>query len=86
METYLFLINALGFLLMLLDKIFAKVHCRRIPESVLMCIAAAGGSLGSALAMWLVRHKTRHPRFSIGLPLLLILHLAVLIFLRQLAV
>lgn len=78
METYLFLINALGFLLMLTDKIFAKAHCRRIPESVLMSVAAAGGSLGAALAMWLVRHKTRHRKFSVGLPVLMALHAIIL--------
>ncbi len=74
-RTYLLLINALGFGLMCLDKHLAKTHRRRIPESTLLTIAALGGSVGSLLGMYLVRHKTRHPKFKYGLPALLLLHL-----------
>lgn len=78
MKIYLILINALGFVLMLADKIFAKAKTRRIPEAVLLGIAAAGGSFGAALGMWTVRHKTRHTKFSVSLPLLMALHAFIL--------
>lgn len=68
---YLLLINALGLALMYLDKRFAKKHRRRIPEATLMWIAALGGSPGSLAGMYLFRHKTRHPKFYIGIPILL---------------
>ena len=75
---YLLLINAVGFLFMLADKRKARRGAWRIPEATLMGIAAAGGSLGAMLGMYLFRHKTRHRKFSFGLPLLVFLHLFLL--------
>lgn len=78
--AYLLLINALSFLLMLSDKIRAKKKARRIPEATLLWIAALGGSLGATAGMYLCRHKTRKPKFSVGLPVLLTLHAAIFLF------
>ena len=79
---YLTLINALAFSLMLADKRRARKKQWRIPEAVLMTTAALGGSLGALLGMYTVRHKTRHPKFTIGIPLILALQLlAGLLFL-----
>ncbi len=78
---YLFLINALGLVLMIRDKRLAKKHRRRIPEATLMTIAALGGSAGSLLGMYLVRHKTRHPKFYLGIPFLLLLQIAAAVWL-----
>ena len=72
---YLLLINALGFLLMLVDKYKARKHLWRIPEATLMGVAALGGSLGSLGGMYAFRHKTRHPKFYIGIPLILALQI-----------
>lgn len=68
--VYLIIINALGFLLMLIDKKKAKKNAWRIPERTLIGVAAVGGSLGCMCGMYLFRHKTRHPKFSVGLPVL----------------
>ena len=68
---YLLLINALGFGLMLLDKWKAKKNRWRIRESTLMLVAALGGSVGSLLGMYTVRHKTKHLKFTLGIPLIL---------------
>lgn len=68
---YLFLINALGFLLMLIDKQKAKKKKWRIPEATLMGIAALGGSIGSLFGMYTFRHKTLHKKFTIGIPAIL---------------
>ena len=76
--TYLLIINALGFITMALDKIFAKAHIWRIPESVLMGVAIIGGSLGSNAGMMLCRHKTKHAKFRVGLPVILLFHLIIL--------
>lgn len=76
---YLLLINAVGFLFMLIDKHKAKKDAWRIPEATLMGIAAIGGSLGSLIGMYQFRHKTKHKKFTIGIPTLLILHTALLL-------
>lgn len=68
---YLLIINAAGMLFMLADKKKAQKGAWRIPEKVLLSVAVVGGSLGCILGMQLFRHKTRHPRFSVGLPLIL---------------
>ena len=67
---YLLLINAAGFLLMLADKHRARKNRWRVPESTLMGAALLGGSLGVMLGMYAARHKTRHVKFSIGVPVI----------------
>lgn len=80
---YLVIINAIGFLSMLVDKQKARKGAWRIPEKTLMSIAAFGGSLGSFLGMQLFRHKTKHPKFYIGIPVLLAAHVWLLVLLHQ---
>ena len=72
---YFLIINALGFLLMLADKHKARKNQWRIPEATLMGVAALGGSIGSLLGMYTVRHKTKHLKFTVGIPLILLLQL-----------
>ncbi|MCI6956477.1 MAG: DUF1294 domain-containing protein [Candidatus Faecousia sp.] len=72
---YLALINAAAFALMLADKHRARKKKWRIPESTLMASALLGGSLGALAGMYTARHKTRHPKFTIGIPLILALQL-----------
>ena len=74
---YLLLINATGFILMLLDKQRARKKRWRIPERTLMTSALLGGSLGCLIGMYTARHKTRHPKFTIGIPLILLLQTAI---------
>lgn len=74
---YLLIINAAGFVLMLVDKYKAKKNLWRIPEATLMGVAALGGSVGSLLGMYTVRHKTRHPKFTIGIPVILALQIVL---------
>ena len=77
---YLAIINALSFLLMLIDKQKAKKNRWRIPENTLLGVCLIGGSLGGIIAMNIFRHKTQHLRFSVGIPLMLILHIVALYF------
>ena len=74
METiliYLLLINAAGLVLMLADKIRARNGAWRISELTLMLTAALGGSVGVHMGMYLFRHKPRHPKFTLGVPVIL---------------
>ena len=70
---YFLIINAAGFCLMCADKRRAQKNQWRIRESTLLLVAAAGGSLGCLASMYLVRHKTRHPQFALGVPVILAL-------------
>lgn len=74
---YLLIINAVGIFFMLADKQKAKKKQWRIPEATLMGIAAVGGSVGVLFGMYAFRHKTKHAKFYIGVPLLLILQLSL---------
>lgn len=78
---YLILVNILAILLMAADKLKAVEHRFRIPESVLLLIAAIGGSVGSIAAMFLFHHKTRRRKFRRGLPLILLIQLLLVLLL-----
>ena len=77
---YLAIINALGFLLMLIDKWKAKKNLWRIPEATLIGIAAIGGSIGAIMGMQICRHKTQHLKFMLGLPAILVAQIAIILF------
>ena len=74
---YFVIVNLLGFALMGIDKRKAIRNAFRIPEATLFSVALVGGSVGSILGMLLFRHKTKHWSFKIGLPAILLVHLAL---------
>ena len=78
---YLLLINAAAFLLMLTDKVRARKNRWRIPERTLIGSAILGGSIGALLGMYAFRHKTRHLKFTLGVPAILIAQIALAVFL-----
>lgn len=69
---YLLIVNAVAFLLMLVDKRSAQKKLWRIPESTLMMAAVIGGSIGALAGMYTFRHKTKHVKFTLGVPAILI--------------
>ena len=79
----LLLINAAGLLVMLADKKKARKNLWRIPEATLLTIAALGGSIGILAGMYLFHHKTKKPKFFIGVPLILIAQLIAVFFLLR---
>lgn len=70
-------INAVAYLVMSEDKQRARLGRDRVPERTLFLLAAIGGALGVWIAMYRKRHKTRHLSFKIGVPLLLIVNVAL---------
>ncbi|MBQ6851432.1 MAG: DUF1294 domain-containing protein [Oscillospiraceae bacterium] len=84
MLVYLFLINALGFVLMLADKRKAQKNRWRIPESTLIATAILGGSLGTIAGMRIARHKTKHPKFYLGLPFIFAVQVIVAVLILSL--
>ena len=73
---YLLIVNVITLFLMGIDKRRAIRNRQRIPERRLFLFAAIGGSVGALIGMYLFRHKTKHPSFVIGIPMILALHLA----------
>ena len=78
---YLLILNILGFAFMGIDKRRAIRSAFRIPEATLFAIAILGGSIGSILGMHLFRHKTKHWYFLFGMPIILILQIALVVLL-----
>ncbi len=78
---YLIIMNLIAFLSMFIDKKKAKWGRWRIPEDTLFLYAILGGTIGSIAGMYTFRHKTKKPKFYIGMPALLVLQiLAVVAF------
>ena len=78
--AYFLLVNAAAFILMMADKIKAKKNRWRIKESTLILSAVFGGSIGALAGMYTFRHKTLHRKFTIGIPAILALQIAAVIF------
>lgn len=80
LKWYLIAMNLLTFVLFAADK-YKAVHKRwRIREAVLLGASMLGGSVGGMLAMWMLRHKIRSPKFFVGVPLMFILQVALLLY------
>ena len=77
---YLLAINILTFLLYGIDKWKAKRARWRIPESVLLGLAAIGGSIGAWLGMRVWHHKTQHKKFRYGVPAILVAQIVLLVW------
>ena len=71
-------INLVGFLLMGIDKGRAKLGQWRIRERTLFLVALLGGSVGSLTGMFLFRHHTKHFRFLVGMPAILLIQIPLL--------
>ena len=76
LRYYLLLINALALLLMHIDKRRAREKKWRIREASLLLTAALGGSVGILAGMLVFHHKTKHPKFTLGVPVILAVQLA----------
>ncbi|WP_321420011.1 DUF1294 domain-containing protein [uncultured Methanomethylovorans sp.] len=76
--VYVLVVNIISFSLMGLDKKKATRKKYRIPEKQLFLWVIMGGSLGGVLGMKIFRHKTKHPQFKYGFPLILLIHLVLI--------
>lgn len=79
---YLIIINLIGFFMMWSDKRRAKWGKWRIPEQTLFIVTALGGGIGTIAGMYTFRHKTKKLKFTIGLPVLVILEIILIIYLK----
>ena len=81
---YLIGINVLTFLFYGIDKWKARKKKWRIPENTLIWLAVAGGSIGALLGMYVFRHKTKHKKFTLGIPAILIVQIVLLLTVKVL--
>ena len=76
--AYIIVINIIGWVLPIVDKKRAKNNKWRIRESTLFVISAMGGSAAMLASMKKFRHKTKHKRFMIGIPLIIVVQIILL--------
>ena len=75
---YLIVINIVTFLVYGIDKWKAKQGSWRISEATLLMLPVIGGSIGALLGMKIWHHKTIHKKFKYGLPLILLVQIALI--------
>ena len=78
---YLLAVNIVTFFLYGIDKYKAKKGKWRISEATLLTMAAIGGSIGAWAGMRLWHHKTMHKKFKYGIPLIIIMQVALAVYL-----
>ena len=77
--VYMLVVSAAGVFLTAYDKAASKKSKhgeKRIPENTLMYLGALGGALPMYVTMRIIRHKTKHKKFMIGLPVFAVIHAA----------
>lgn len=77
-------LNLATFILMLLDKFFASLHTRRIPERVLYVATFFGGSVGMLVGMYLFHHKSRKTSFQFVVAILVLIQIGLILYLPRL--
>lgn len=69
---YMALLSIVSMVVTIVDKINAVSHRRRVPEKTLLILAALGGSAAMYLTMLVIRHKTKHIKFMLGIPIIML--------------
>lgn len=78
--VYLLIINLIGFFIMFIDKSRAIHKEWRVPEKTLIGISLIGGSIGMLAGMSTFRHKTKHKKFTLGVPFILTIQIILAIY------
>ena len=77
---YLLAVNAVTFIVYGIDKYKAKHAKWRISEATLLMLAVIGGSIGAWCGMKVWHHKTMHKKFKYGVPVILLLQVALTVW------
>jgi len=81
--AYIAFISLLAVIITAHDKRAARRHKWRVRESTLLLVAALGGSAAMLMTMLLIRHKTKHAKFMVGLPVIIAIQIAVIILIAS---
>lgn len=76
---YLAVISLISVIVCVYDKVISKRDRveLRIPEKTLLILSALGGSVAMYIAMQITHHKTKHAKFMIGIPVIILLQLVL---------
>ena len=77
---YIVVINLVSFMMFGIDKYKARRGQWRISEATLLAVAAIGGSIGVWMGMKVWHHKTLHSKFRYGVPIMLLVHIALMAY------
>ena len=77
---YIVVINLVSFMMFGIDKYKARRGQWRISEATLLAVAAIGGSIGAWMGMKVWHHKTLHSKFRYGVPIILLVHIALMAY------
>ena len=77
--AYLICISLCAVVVTIVDKLSAIAQKRRVPERTLMTLSLIGGSVAMLITMLIIRHKTRKPKFMIGIPAIILLQLVLIL-------
>ena len=72
---YIIAISVISVIICCYDKVAAKSKLWRIPEKTLLLLSALGGSVAMYVTMQTIRHKTRHNKFMVGIPVIILLQI-----------
>ena len=77
---YLIIMNLFTLVAYVMDKQKAKKGKWRIPEKTLLLLTALGGSIGALIGVFGIRHKSKHVKFVIGVPVLFAIHVVLFVY------
>ena len=73
------IISVISVAVCIYDKIAAKAAKRhRTREATLLGLSALGGSVAILITMFIIRHKTKHKKFMIGIPLIIFIQAVII--------
>lgn len=72
-------VSGLAVVLTLYDKRAARRGTRRVSERTLLIVCALGGSAAMLVTMRVIRHKTKHAKFMVGIPVIIVAQIAVVV-------
>ncbi len=82
-EVYLVIISIVSVIVCCYDKLMAIKGKRRISEKTLLTLSALGGGVAMFFTMCFIRHKTRHLKFMLGIPLIIAVQITVLLLILK---
>ena len=81
--AYIAVISLISVIVCIYDKKISKKNRveLRTPEKTLMLLSALGGSVAMFITMQIIRHKTKHVKFMLGIPLIIIVQVGIVFLL-----
>lgn len=77
---YFVIISAISAIVTIIDKLKAARGAWRVPERTLLILAAIGGSAAMYITMLLIRHKTKHIKFMLGIPIIMLFQVILILW------